>query len=88
MPSSDNTGMEKIKALQQLINFVIFGAYRMVFRILITHKLTNDYEQKVIRICFFTIFVFNRIWSKTFFPYAIYGNIYHISKNCFTIYQL
>jgi hypothetical protein len=26
------------------------------------------------------------IWSKTFFPYANYGNIYHISKN--TLYYI
>jgi len=31
----------------------------------------------------FYYFLFDRIWSKTFFPYAKYGNIYHISKNFF-----
>ena len=29
----------------------------------------------------FYYILFDRIWSKTFFPYANYGNIYHISKN-------
>ena len=66
----------------------------MVFRILITHKLTNDYEQKVIHLCFslhsfltesglkrfslMPIMVIYTIYRKTFFLYINYGN--------FTIY--
>lgn len=60
----------------------------MVFRILITHKSTNDYEQEFIRLCFFTTSVFCRIWSKTFLLYAhmVICVIYQIYFLIYTIY--
>ena len=60
----------------------------MVFRVLITHKLTNDYEQKIIRI-FFTIFVFDRIWSKTFtyMPNTVICTIFRKIAFSYIIYR-